>query len=166
MLDVSCTYFFWNLTLFRYHPGNYPDEKKYFALPRLFLNVRISLRQSNKLMTHCIALLCFITCWRGGQGLDKNATIQRCIQMFCKYIRSKAVMTTRWFWETYTQICPATTLVRSVADYKPCEPKKKQIRIKSKCVGVNEILAYPYSLGDHCRPLRDGTGEAVFACCS
>jgi len=23
---------------YRYHPGNYPDEKKYFALPRLFLN--------------------------------------------------------------------------------------------------------------------------------
>jgi len=23
---------------YRYHPGNYPDERKYFALPRLFLN--------------------------------------------------------------------------------------------------------------------------------
>ena len=34
--------------LCRYHPGNYPDEKKYFALPRLFLNVSVIAEKENQ----------------------------------------------------------------------------------------------------------------------
>lgn len=40
----------------RYHPGNYPDEKKYFALPRLFLNVSVGQTSHVKKKS--------LSCWR------------------------------------------------------------------------------------------------------
>ena len=152
----------------RYHPGNYPDEKKYFALPRLFLNVSVGCEKEKPLLLEGLGVTWEILL---KDGFD--LPIYQCD--WC----------VEFDWSSsQKQSCDDDTVVlrdvhADMSGYYTCEVSQKSLKLRgrtssywSKCLKNrelrNELLNQIgiVSTGDHSWSVWDGSGKAIPSCCT